>query len=60
MPVFLTIPPETPKCVIGVVCRNIVALSCAETRTVVTSVSTKRFVGTKTYCVWLTTTGRPE
>jgi hypothetical protein len=59
-PTFLTIPSETAKLVTGLVCRNIVALSCGETHAEVTSVSTKRFTGTNTYCVALTTTGLPE
>jgi hypothetical protein len=56
---FRTMPPDTAKPVAGLVCRKISALRCAGMRTVVTFRPTKRFVGTKTYCVWLTTTGLP-
>jgi hypothetical protein len=59
IPVFRTMPPDTAKRVTGVVCRNIVALCCAETRTEVTFVPTKRFIGTKTYCVGFTITALP-
>jgi hypothetical protein len=59
MAVFRTMPPETPNRVTGVVCWKIVALCCGETRTEATFVPTKRFMGTKTYCVDLMTTGRP-
>jgi hypothetical protein len=57
--VFLTMPPDTARRVTGVVCRNIVAFCCGETRTEVTFVPTKRFIGTKTYCVGFTTTALP-
>jgi hypothetical protein len=59
-PVFLMTPSETPKVVTGRVCRNIVAFCVEGSQIESTSVSTKRFVGTKTYCDWLTTTALPE
>lgn len=60
MAVFLTMPPDTSKRVTGFVCRKIVAFCCAGTRTDVTFVPMKRFIGTKTYRVAFTTTALPE
>jgi hypothetical protein len=60
MAVFLTTPPDTAKRVAGVVCRNMVEFCCAEIRAELTFVPMKRFIGTKTYCVELTTTALPE
>ena len=57
--VFRTIPSDTEKPVTGLVCPKICPLCCAGMRTEATFPPTKRFVGTKTYCVWLTTTGDP-
>ena len=53
-------PPDTEKRVTGVVCWKIVALLSGAIRTEETFVPTKRFVGTKTYCVGSMRMARPE